>query len=163
MIVVRQQKRFPEAIISFLIWQLSLISSHQQNNTRPCLILLLCRKAEDGVGGMGGRRGCALEGTRPPGPGDSRCLFSYFSHFFSPRCSTPSSCSPCPPPGQASTSTQYRDNPGHRVSNKKAVANCHTFVSDKNSIARLWNERIRKTMGQTTLSRVGATLEQALV
>ena len=163
MIVVRQQKRFPEAIISFLIWQLSLISTHQQNNTRPWLILLFYRKAEDGVGGMGGRRGCALEGTHPLGPGDSVVFSPSFSQLFSPRWSTPSSCSPCPPPGQASTSTQYRDNPGHRVSNKKAVATCHTFVSEKNSIARLWNGRIRKTMGQTTLSRVCATLEQALV
>ena len=36
------------------------------------------------MGGMGGRRGCALEGTRPPGPGDSRCLFSYVSSIFLP-------------------------------------------------------------------------------
>ena len=36
------------------------------------------------MGGMGGRRGCALEGTRPPGPGDPRCLFSYFFSILSP-------------------------------------------------------------------------------
>ena len=74
----------------------------------------------------------------------SPTFLNFFLIFFSPRCSTPSSCSPCPPPGQASTSTQYRDNPGHRVSDKELWQPVTYLWSDKNSIARLWNGKLGK-------------------
>jgi len=58
------------------------------------------------------------------------------------RWSTPSSCSPCPPPGQASTSTQYRDNPGHRADTRLLLGpvrfpECRAPVCLFGSVSRL--------------------------